>query len=304
MREERSVKPSVIDYNDYVDFLNDFVHYKKEMNKGWSYNVWARQLGITDPSLLRKVVKGSRTPNQEMSYKLAKYFEFSKEEADFFSVLIELRKTKIADDKKEQILQGFKNSILRKQYKAPERNLIPQQTTWKHSALYAFATLKQGMSLDLIKQSCTLNMSDEELLETIHDLIELGLLEFDEQGRVVTAEDADAYVIKREQASDSEEGLRLQQQAKLSYVKALEQNLFAEDGKTHLSMNVIARIPKEQLNTFKSEIKKTLLEVLFKYDQMPTNGDFELFNVYLGGYPAFKVENREKKTVKLPEVTM
>ena len=69
---------SIIDYKDYVEFLKDFVQYKKEQNKGWSYNVWARQLDIKDPSLLRKISKGLRSPNQEICKKINKYFEFSK----------------------------------------------------------------------------------------------------------------------------------------------------------------------------------------------------------------------------------
>lgn len=286
--------PSVIEYSDYVEFLNDFVQYKKSMNKGWSYNVWARQLGITDPSLLRKVVKGSRTPNQEMAMKLTGYFQFTKEEADFFSVLVELRKTKIEDDKKEQILLGFKNSIMRKEFKSFKRELIPLHTTWKHSALYSFATLNQGMSLDLIKRSFTVKMSDEELLETINDLIEFGLLDFDEQGKIVTSEKASAYIIKREQKAGSEEAILAQQKATRSFVQSLYENLFDKNGKSHLSINVLAQVPKTELANFKAELKKAVLEVLFKYDQMDKSSDFEIFNVYMGGFPAFHVEESKK----------
>lgn len=286
---------SIIDFNDYVDFLKDFVHFKKDQNKGWSYNVWARQLDIGDPSLLRKISKGLRTPNQEVCSKLISYFKFSKEESDFFSVLVELRKINIDDKKRDEILEGFRNSILSEQFKEPKRDLIPMHTTWKHSLLYSFAMLGQGMSLELIKQAAYADLNDSEILETINDLIKMGLIDFDEEGKLV-AKEKEGLVVKRK-VDETDPNYKKQQQATTkSFIEALSDNVLRGDI-PYLSFNVISKIPQAEYENFREEVKSKVLEVLFKYDQMQSGESYELFNLYLGGYSVFKVSADQDHSV-------
>lgn len=286
---------SIIDFNDYVDFLKDFVHFKKDQNKGWSYNVWARQLEIGDPSLLRKVSKGLRTPNQEVCSKLIDYFKFSKEESDFFSVLVELRKINIDDKKRNEILEGFRNSILSEQFKEPKRDVIPMHTTWKHTMLYSFAMLGQGMSLELIKEAAYADLNDSEILETINDLIKMGLLDFDEEGKLI-AKEKEGLVVKRKCDETDPDYLKKQAATTRSFIEALRDNVLRGDI-PYLSFNVISKIPRSEYENFREEVKSKVLEVLFKYDQMESGDSYELFNLYLAGYSVFKVNSELDNSV-------
>jgi uncharacterized protein (TIGR02147 family) len=286
---------SIIEYNDYVEFLNDFAIQKKEQNKGWSFNVWARQIGITDPSLLRKVTKGLRTPNQELCKKLSTYFKFSKEESDFFAVLVELRKINLPQEKKEEVLGSFRSSILSQQYNDPKQDVIPMSTTWKHSMLYSFAMLKRGMSLEMIKKCSTVKISDEEMLKIINDLIHMGLLYFSDDGTLLPKE-TDGVIVKKKQDVSDPDCIELQRQATQSFLDALNENIF-QNKTASLSVNVISQIPMSKLDDFKEELRNKIMEVLFKYDQLDPEGDkIQIFNTYLGGYSVFNVEKSE--TVK------
>ena len=86
--------PELKQYSDYRAFLAAHVQACKKRNKAWTYGVFAKQLGLKDPSSITKIIQGQREPGTALTGKLIKYFKFSGTDAQYFQDLIRLRKIK------------------------------------------------------------------------------------------------------------------------------------------------------------------------------------------------------------------
>ena len=296
----------IINYKNYLDFLNDFVEQKKKENVRWSYRVWARQLGITDPSVIRKAVVGNRVPNLELIGKLATYFSFTREEFEYFSILIELSKVKLDEEKKERIAESFKTNIrLAHHHKASERDYgVPEDSTWIHSLLLSYAYQNKGLSLESIKKHTQVAISDEEILDGINDLIGYGLLSFNDEGKLVP-EESNGVMVMRDETRDDTSYMLLNKKITKTFLEALEKNIYGESkDKEYFSKNIIFNIPKKEVENFHNDLKGKVIELLVKYDQMEMGDDYYLYNIFTGSYPVFHFSKDEKSATERAQSTL
>lgn len=84
----------VFEYTDYRSYLKDHYHSKKQKHSGWSLETWARRLGLKSKSTLAMILKGQRHPGRPVVSSLIRYFEFTNDEAEYFSDLVEWVKCK------------------------------------------------------------------------------------------------------------------------------------------------------------------------------------------------------------------
>lgn len=91
-----SVPPQIYNYRDYRNFLQDSFDFSQNKNSQWSYEAWARRLGLKNNSSLIKILKGQRDAGPDIQKRFSEYFKFNPEEEEFFKDLVKLRKLKIA----------------------------------------------------------------------------------------------------------------------------------------------------------------------------------------------------------------
>lgn len=89
-------------FTDYRTFLVAHVQEMKAKKKAWSYGIWARSLGLKDPSSVTKIIQGQRDPGPEITERLVLYFQFSEKQSQYFRDLIRLEK--IRDDARLSVL--------------------------------------------------------------------------------------------------------------------------------------------------------------------------------------------------------
>ena len=83
---------SVVLFEDVLDFLHAYAEAAREKNSHWSYGIWARGLGVNDPSSITKILQGQRNPGPDLTEKFVRFFSFSEPEESHFRDLVHLRK--------------------------------------------------------------------------------------------------------------------------------------------------------------------------------------------------------------------
>jgi uncharacterized protein (TIGR02147 family) len=176
-------------FNNYRDFLNDFLLKKKSINRHFSLGLWAKDLGLSSTASLSRILNGQRSPGKDITEKLVDYFKFRKKEREYFVHLILLEKAHEDDD-----LRGLVVDKLRKLHPHKSFKLVKQDTFAAMSHWYYFA-IREMVNLPHFKEDATwirtqLNFKVElkAIEKAITTLLELGLLSRNKEGRLMQIE--------------------------------------------------------------------------------------------------------------------
>ncbi len=85
------MKPDILNYKDYRVYLKDFYQYKKGINPQWSYNAWARMLGISSSSTISMIINGKRNPSDSLVSSFANNCKLSDKETHYFKNLVKIQ---------------------------------------------------------------------------------------------------------------------------------------------------------------------------------------------------------------------
>ena len=92
----------VIDLFSYLDpnqFLQDYYRSRKLVEKGFSYEKWAKELGVSSRSYLRQWVCGERDISTKFIPQLVSYLQLNEKEQEYFSYLIQMKKSKTEEER-------------------------------------------------------------------------------------------------------------------------------------------------------------------------------------------------------------
>ncbi len=166
--------------------------------------MFARQVGLKDPSSITKIIQGQRDPGPQITRKLVRYFRFSVRDARYFEDLVRLRKVK--DDPRLSVL------ILEKMGKThPDAalRLLDDKTfaliaNWYCLAIREMTRLESFVAdPNWISSTLEFQVTPTEASRAIELLIEVGLLERKKNklvirdGRFHTTNDISSEAIKR-----------------------------------------------------------------------------------------------------------
>ena len=172
-------------YTDYRAFLKDYYTTKKESRNNWSYNVWARQLGLRSSSMLVMILNGQRNPGKKLIAKIISDLHLNKEQAEYFKDLVRLHKAK--DDIGLSLLLMDR---LRKHQAQPTPLKISYQmfsaiSNWRYFAIREMVHLKDfHEDVDWIQSRLNYDLSKQEITETLQTLENLELLQRDKKGNL------------------------------------------------------------------------------------------------------------------------
>lgn len=86
-RHDKQMQPDIKKYLNVYQYLQDIYAFRKKRDAKFSYEVWAKELGIKDKSYIRLIVLGKRPLNEKMTEALKKNLALSAQEQPYFQTL-------------------------------------------------------------------------------------------------------------------------------------------------------------------------------------------------------------------------
>jgi uncharacterized protein (TIGR02147 family) len=191
MPDKKTKQVTIFEYDNYRTYLGDLYKFYKETKPHFSYRYFSQKAGFRSPNFLKLVIEGKRNVSPESIEKFTKALKLGKREAEFFRVLVHLNQARTVGEKKiyaEQLMQfrpfRYIHPLRQDQYRyyADWYNIAIRELTM----LPAFSEDPAWIARRLIPP-----ISPQQAQKAIDLLLQLGLLERDETGRLVQA---DAFI--------------------------------------------------------------------------------------------------------------
>lgn len=189
--------PTVTEYMNYRQFLQDFYLSKKKENRSYSYRVFVKNGELGSPSHLKMVIDGSRNLTQSTITKYVKAIGFKKKtESQFFETLVKYNQEANADQKIEFFNELM--SLKKKQgLSVLEKHQFDLLAHWFYVAIYVLTDLRDFRhDPEWISDRLRKKVTPKQVKETLEALLALRLIEPDPikgyrqtSGPLSTAED-------------------------------------------------------------------------------------------------------------------
>lgn len=184
----RNTKVSVYDYSDYRAFLRDAFAAEKAQNKKFSFRYFSRIAGFKSQSVLKQVLDGQSNIAPASIERYAKAFGLSASESEFFYHLVMMNQAKTSD---ERVLHA-KKMLANQQFRRLNPLSGSQLKYYKH---WYYIPIREMVLLGdfnedprWIARRLRPRITPEQAGQALHDLIELGLLQRDSEGRLRQSE--------------------------------------------------------------------------------------------------------------------
>ncbi len=184
----QSTEPRILDHTNYRSFLKSYYDYKKRTSKGFSYEVWARKLGLKNNTSILKIIRGDRNAGPAVQEKLIQYFQFQSEEIAYFRDLVLLEKMPEQSPLRLQIIERLSFRYKDTEFQQIDENHFVLLADWWHWAirqLLKFKKFKLDSSHEIAK-SFHFKVSPKEVDTSIKRLMEFGFIKADEEGVLIS----------------------------------------------------------------------------------------------------------------------
>lgn len=177
--------PSVFEYGDYRLYLKDAYNAMKSRDKKFSFRYFARVAGFKAHSFLRLVMQGKSNLSPDSIEKIAKAFKFNPEETRFFRNLVHLNQATNTEEK-----HHFAKAILKSQ---TYRRIHPlRESQYQYFACWYYSVVRELVGLPGFREDAhwiathtVPHIKPEEATEALEHLLKLGLLQRDENGKLI-----------------------------------------------------------------------------------------------------------------------
>ena len=175
----------IYDFDNYREFLKYRYTEAKAQDPKYSFRFFARNAGLSSPSSLKRVMDGERDLTADGVEKFAKALKLNGPEKDFFENLVKFNQ---ATDTTEK--QNLAKTLLRSRgYK----QLHPlSEAQFNCLAFWFFLPIRELVNLPNFKedpkwiaQKLTPSITEAEAKRALDELMKLGLLERNQEGRLV-----------------------------------------------------------------------------------------------------------------------
>ncbi len=92
-------KPNIKNYLYVNDFLKDLYLFQKQKDPKFSYELWAKQLGLNNKSFLRQIIMGRRALTDSTLKIFSDNLEFDHSEKEYFQLMVLYSKAKSAEQR-------------------------------------------------------------------------------------------------------------------------------------------------------------------------------------------------------------
>lgn len=189
--------PTVTEYLNYRQFLQDYYLSRKKENPAYSYRVFINKGGLGSPSHLKMIIDGSRNLTHSTVSKYVKAIGFKKKtDTQFFETLVKYNQESNAELK----IQFFNELMALKKKQGLsvlEKHQFDLLAHWFYVAIYVLIDLKDFRNdPDWISDRLRKRVTPKQVKEALEALQSLNLIEPDEvkglrqtSGPLSTAED-------------------------------------------------------------------------------------------------------------------
>lgn len=179
-----SAAPDVFRFRDYRAFLRALYKHRKEHEYGFSLRAFSRHAGLRSSNYLKLVMDGDRNITPEMAARFARACGLSGQAADYFCELVAFTQAKRADER-ERVFARLRRF---RRYRATHK-LDPAQEAY-YGQWYIPAIRELCARGDFredekwIGRALVPNVAPRDVRRALSVLLELGLLERDDSGRL------------------------------------------------------------------------------------------------------------------------
>lgn len=181
MEKNLNTKPTVGDFVDAVSFLQAYYDYRKKLKDGFSYGLWAQELGLKSRSFLRLVLVRQRNLTTDVTDLISKSLRLSAAESKYFTALSALSRAKTLNEKESYSAELSK---LHKKFALRNHGIleISKQDIFEFLSSYKMPRLQVLLTLNDIEKSPQnfaklLGTSEAEIIQHLEQLKILGFAE-------------------------------------------------------------------------------------------------------------------------------
>lgn len=184
----------IVQYMDYVPYINDLVKKKKEEGR-FTYRDFCQKSGFKSPTYLKWVIDRERPISPKSVHRFAEGLELSKRESRYFQLLVNYQEHKDPEQKK-----FFFEEILTTQNRREENNFIKER--YEYLSHWYTVTIRElighpefSEDPEWIRQKLRGTVTIWDIKSSLLTLEKLGLVARNDMGRLVQ-NDADLHTGK------------------------------------------------------------------------------------------------------------
>ncbi|MFP5457888.1 MAG: TIGR02147 family protein [Bacteriovoracia bacterium] len=183
---------TLFDFDNYREYLTKVMMPNGPyQQKGSNLSRWARRLGHSSPSLLSMVLKGDRTPSDELLDKLISELKLSRSESNFLRLKVKLERLE-RKGKSSQEIRDELDLLIRSVSKV--RRKVMSLSAFESIAQWYCVAIKQLIATsgfvedhDWICRRLRNKVRPHQVKKAIEHLLALGTVQRNEEGRLVVA---------------------------------------------------------------------------------------------------------------------
>jgi uncharacterized protein (TIGR02147 family) len=176
---------SIFEFDDYRELLKHLYAQSKLRNKNFSYRFFARMAGFASANFLKQVTDGKSKLSEKSIQKFIKGFKLNLEEGTFFRHLVFLNQSATASEREIHAREILRCRSYRKIHPLKE-------TQYKYFSTWYYVSVRELVNFpdfrenpEWIARSIVPAISVEQAREALEVLLALGLLERNDEGRLV-----------------------------------------------------------------------------------------------------------------------
>ena len=260
--QPKNEKPVIYDYVDYRAFLSDSLAHIQTKNSKYPATAYVRQAGFGENSrgYFNLIMNGKRNLSSSTVLGFARTLKLSEKETFHFENLVHYNQ---ATTEKEKTLYFERINKNMKGKTSPAFELLKSQ--YNYFSQWYMVAIRELVSLDSFKEDYDFiakklrnKVAKKEIIEAINDLITLGLLGRDANGKLIQTDDLINF-------TDNSMNYTVVNALHSQFLDKAKETL-SEDAYTNRSAScVVLATDKENFDKIREEVKAFREHIMNKY---------------------------------------
>jgi uncharacterized protein (TIGR02147 family) len=181
-------KVRVFEYDNYRKFLEDTYIQSRSLDRKFSFRYFARAAGYKSPSIFLELIKGKKNLSPKGILKIAQALKLNPEETVFFKNLVHMNQANTAEERIKYTKEVSRSKTYRKIHPLSDSQ-YRFFNHWYVTAVREVVNLP-GFNEDpaWIAKRVIPNIKPQQAAQALDDLLKLGLLKRDDEGRLKQVE--------------------------------------------------------------------------------------------------------------------
>lgn len=260
--EGRRDRPSIFDYVDYRGFLQDSLAHIQSKNPKYSATAYVRQAGFGENSrgYFNLIMNGKRNLSSSTILGFARTLKLNDKETYHFENLVHYNQ---ATTEREKALYFERISKNMKGKTSPNFELLKSQynyfSQWYLVAIRELVALEDFREdYDFISKKLRNKISKKEIVDAVADLLNLGLLKRDAQGKLIQSDSLVSF-------SDNSMNYTVVNSLHSQFLDKAKETLREDPYESRSASCVVLATDKDNFNHIRDEIKSFREHLLNKY---------------------------------------